>query len=57
MTVPVIDKKHPTSLDLGIESLVISGHTGKPEDTGEFNIKKLDLNSLNWLPKVKATQH
>lgn len=31
MTVPVTDKKLPTSLDLGITSLVISGHTGKPE--------------------------
>lgn len=57
MTVPVTDKKHPTSLDLGIESLVISGHTGKPENTRECNIKKQDLKSLRWLPKIKATKH
>lgn len=31
MTVPVTDRKRPTSLDLGITSLVISGHSGKPE--------------------------
>jgi len=32
MTVPVTDKKCPTSLDLGIVCLVSSGHTGKPEN-------------------------
>lgn len=32
MTVPVTDKKCPTSLDLGIVSLVSSGQTGRPKD-------------------------
>ena len=33
MTVPVTDRKCPTSLDLGMVSLVSSGHTGRPGDT------------------------
>lgn len=33
MTVPVTDKKCPTSLDLGMVSLVSSGHTGRPVHT------------------------
>lgn len=43
MTVPVTDKKHPTSLHLGITSLVISGHSGKPEDPKFNKIKMQDL--------------
>lgn len=44
MTVPVTDRKRPTSLDLGITSLVISGHSGKPEQMRGFtHIEEQDL--------------
>ena len=44
MTVPVTDRKRPTSLDFGITSLVISGHSGKPEDTRErFHMEEEEL--------------
>lgn len=41
MTVPATDKKWPTSRDLGIVSLVSSGHTGRPTDLhGKKDTKK-----------------
>lgn len=46
MTVPVTDRKRPTSLDLGITSLVISGHSGKPvhiERIHQHTVEEQDL--------------
>lgn len=55
MTVPVTDRKRPTSLDLGITSLVISGHSGKPKHTRAFtHLEEQDLQDSAELLTAKT---
>lgn len=53
ITVPVTDKKCPTSRDLGMVSLVNSGHTGRPAHLYGKNTQKIATtlkHSSLWQP-------